>query len=416
MLPANLASRIEHQLPVKLVEIIHTAGRIANSQHQNLYLVGGAVRDLLLEKPNLDLDIVVEGNAIELARQLTEVEPSSIITYPQFNTAKITGNRWSLDLATARSESYPQPGALPTVTPSSIETDLFRRDFTINAMAICLNPDRYGELIDRYRGQDDLKDKLIRVLHDNSFVDDATRIWRGLRYEQRLGFQLEANTLKLLLRDIPMLDTISKERIRYELECIFSEEQPEKVLRRADELGVLTKLHPALTGNGWLAAKFMAARQLSIPNSPSFSLYLALLAYRLTPSQCEILTLSLGLAKSVAQTIRQSTTIKTRLEALTNPKLSPSDVYRQLHHYSATAIIANIIATDSPVAQQYMETFLHHLRYVKSILSGDDLIAMGVPQGPQIKQLLEQLHQAKLDGRVTTRQDEEKLVKKWLIS
>jgi len=246
----NLSNKIKKHLPAELVAFVQKAGEIASSHGQELHLVGGMVRDLLLGQTNLDLDLVVEGNTIELAPHLVEINQGKITTHPRFNTAKLQWNKWSIDLATARSETYAKPGALPTVKPSSISNDLFRRDFTINAMAIYLNPSRYGELLDPYGGKDDLKHKLIRVLHEKSFADDATRIWRGLRYEQRLNFQLERTTLQLLKRDISMLDTISADRIRYEIECILRERYPEKVFRRADELKVLPKLHPALKGNG----------------------------------------------------------------------------------------------------------------------------------------------------------------------
>ena len=264
----NLSSKIEKQLPAELVSFMRTAGEVASSQGQSLYLVGGVVRDLLLGQPNFDLDLVVEGDAIDLAHQLAQAKQGKLITHPRFNTAKLQWDKWSVDIATARSETYAKPGALPRVKPSSLSNDISRRDFTINTMAVCLNPSRYGELIDLYGGMDDLKHKIIRILHEKSFTDDATRILRGLRYEQRLDFQLEPVTLQLLKRDIPMLDTISGDRIRHELELILKEEFPEKVLRRAEELGVLTKLHPALKGNGWLAEKFKQARQLSHPNLP----------------------------------------------------------------------------------------------------------------------------------------------------
>jgi tRNA nucleotidyltransferase (CCA-adding enzyme) len=166
------------------------------------------------------------------------------------------------------------------VKPASIKDDLFRRDFTINAMAIELSTSHYGQLIDLFGGQDDLEHKLIRVLHEKSFIDDATRIWRGLRYEQRLNFRLETVTLQLLKRDTSYLDKVSGDRIRHELELVLKEAYPEKVLSRADELGVLAKLHPALKGDGWQAGKFEQARKLSSPDSPSTELYLSLLAYR----------------------------------------------------------------------------------------------------------------------------------------
>ena len=410
----NLSSKIEKQLPAELINFMQVAGRVVASQGQSLYLVGGVVRDLLLGRTNFDLDLVVEGNAIELAKQLAEIYQGKIITHPHFNTAKLQWSKWSVDLATARSEIYIKPGALPKVKPGSIEGDLSRRDFTINAMAIYLSPSRYGELIDIYGGRDNLKHKLIRILHEKSFIDDATRIWRGLRYEQRLNFHLEKNTLELLKRDIPMLDTISSDRIRYELECILQEERPEKVLRRAEKLNVLQNLHPALKGNDWLAEKFEQARQLSSPNPPPVGLYLALLAYPLTGEENERLISRLRLSKSVAQTLRDTTSLKTKLKTLAYPELRRSNVYRLLQGYSQSAIIANSLATDSIIAHQHIHLFLNKLRYVKPALTGNDLKRMGIASGPQIKEILQRLHEARLDGKVTTKQGEEEVVKEWL--
>ncbi len=407
----NLSNKIEKQLPSELVNFMQVAGEVAHNKGQNLYLVGGVVRDLLLGQTNLDLDLVAEGDAIELAQQLALINQGKITTHPRFGTAKLQWNKWSIDLVTARSETYAKPGALPSVKPISIEHDLARRDFTINTLAIKLNPNHYGELIDLYGGRDDLEHKLIRILHEKSFIDDATRIWRGLRYEQRLNFQLEANTLKLLKRDIAMLDTISGDRIRYELECILKEEYPEKVIRRADELKVLPKLHPALKGNGWLAEKFNEARQLSLPEPPPIGLYLALLTYPLTSEEAEELISRLRLPKSLAQTLRDTASIKSKVDSMAEPELAPSGIYRLLHSYSQQAIIANSLASDSPTACQHIHLFLKNLRYVKPVLTGDDLKRMGIAPGPRIKKVLELLHEARLDGKVTTKKEEEELVR-----
>ena len=410
----NLASKIEKQLPAEPVSFMRLAGEMAQSQGQNLYLVGGVVRGLLLGQTNLDLDLVLEGNAIDLARKLAEINQGKITIHPRFGTAKLQWNKWSIDLATARSETYIKPGALPSVEPGSIDSDLFRRDFTINTMAVYLNPSHYGELIDRYGGRDDLEHRLIRILHEKSFTDDATRIWRGLRYEQRLDFQLEPTTLKLLKRDIPMLDTISGDRIRHELELILNEKYPEKVLRRAEELEVLPKLHPSLKGNGWLEEKFEQARQLSSPDLPPIGLYLALMAYHLSDEANEHLISRLRLPKSLTQTLRDTNSLKTKLESLADPELDRSSIYRLLHSYCLPAIMANSLASDSSVARQHMQLFLDKLRYVKPALTGNDLKRMGVAPGPQIKEILQRLHEARLDGKVTTKRGEEDLVEGWL--
>ena len=410
MKTANLAEQLEKRLPGESAGLVRAAGRLAEESGQSLYLVGGGVRDLLLDKANFDLDLVVEGDAIELARKLASTRPARITTHPRFGTAKLSWDEWSIDFATARSETYAAPGVLPTVKPGSIESDLFRRDFTINAMAICLNTHRYGELIDRYRGQADLRNGLIRVLHAKSFSDDATRIWRGLRYEQRLDFKLEEITEELIKREIPMLDTISGSRIRYELECVCRELRPEKILDRAAELGALGKLHPALAADDWLADKFKTARQTSAPGQPSFALYLSLMTYRLSREECEPLIAYLKLTKPVSQALRDSFAIKAKLKTLAYPEIKPSYVYRQLHGSSATAVLANVIATPSPIARQHLVLYLHKLRYVKPTLDGDDLRRMGFTPGPAIRETLERLRDGRLDKKLTTRQDEEVFV------
>jgi len=410
----NLTNKIKKKLPAELVNFMQVAGEVAQSQGQRLYLVGGVVRDLLLERTNLDLDLVVEGDAINLAHQLIGISQGKVITHPRFGTAKLQWDKWSVDLATARSETYAKPGALPTVKSGSIKDDLFRRDFIINAMAIELNPGCYGQLLDLYGGRNDLEHKLIRVLHEKSFIDDATRIWRGLRYEQRLNFQLEPVTLELLKQGIPWLDAISGDRIRHELELILKEEYPEKILRRADELGVLAKLHPLLKGNGWLTERFEPARQLSSPDLPPTVLYLALLAHRLSGEENEQLISYLRLPKSVAETLRDTIGIKTKLESLANPGLTPSSVYSLLHGYSSPAIVANSLAADSPIVCQHLSLFLSKLRYIKPALTGEDLKRMGVAAGPQIKEMLNLLREARLDGKVTSKREEESLVEGWL--
>ncbi|MDP2729911.1 MAG: CCA tRNA nucleotidyltransferase [Dehalococcoidales bacterium] len=407
----NLSGKIEKHLPAELVEFMQEAGLVAASQGQSLYLVGGVVRDLLLGRTNLDLDLVVEGDAASLAGRLAETTRGKTTIHRRFQTANLKWSRWSVDVATARSESYARPGALPAVKPASIETDLFRRDFTINAMAVELAPDRWVRLIDLYGGINDLERGLIRILHEKSFTDDATRIWRALRYEQRLDFKLEPETLRLLKRDVRMLDTISVDRLRNELELVLREKLPEKVLRRAEELGVLAKLHSSLKGDGWLSKKFGEAREASSPDLPPVELYLALLAYRLSDEESEKLIFRFRLGKSYAQTLRDSYHLKARLGSLADPSLAPSRIYQFLHGYSQSALNANYLASDSPTAKQHIHLFLTRLRYVKPSLTGNDLQKMGILPGPKMKEILQRLQEARLDGEVTTKQGEVELVR-----
>jgi len=220
----------------------------------------------------------VEGDAVGLAGEFAEKSGGKLTAHLMFNTAKIEFPHCTIDIAMARTENYAKPGALPVVTAGTLKTDLFRRDFTVNAMAVSLNHDNYGELIDLYGGRQDLKAKKIRVLHDRSFTDDATRMWRAIRYEQRLGFRIEPETLALLQRDAPLMKTVGGYRLRHELELVLKEKEPEKCLLRADELGILKELHPSLKADNRLASKFREARQ---NNKATPDYYLGLLVYGL---------------------------------------------------------------------------------------------------------------------------------------
>jgi len=411
---ANLSIAIKKQLPEELVEFLRLAGELAQKRGQKLYLVGGVVRDLLLGRKNFDLDLVVEGDAIALACELAEVRQCQLVTHPRFGTAKLTWDGGSADLATARSETYAKACALPTVNPSNIKEDLFRRDFTINAMAVALTPDLYGQLLDLYGGLSDLDGKLVRVLHGKSFIDDATRIWRAIRYEQRLNFRLETGTLELVKRDVGYLKKVSGDRIRHELELILKEEFPEKTLCRADELGVLSKLHLKLQADKWLSEKYEQARRWSSPENPSTGLYLALLVYRMGSKDVEEFISYLRLRKASRRILLDTISLKGNLGHLASPQVTSGQVYTRLAGCAIEVVVANIIAAGLPSAVPRLTEFIEKLRYIRTLLNGEDLKKLGVAQGPEIKEMLHRLLEARLDGKVATRRDEEALVLNWL--
>jgi len=410
----NLKNEIEEHLPAALVEFMRAAGKLAQQRQERLYLVGGVVRDLILERDNLDLDLVLEGDAISLAQALARQKKGEAVTHSRFGTATVRWHGWSADLATARAETYARPGALPDVKPGTIETDLSRRDFTINAMAVALG-EPFGELLDPYGGRQDLEDRLVRVLHAKSFTDDATRIWRALRYEQRLDFALEPATLTLLKRDIARLDAISGDRIRHELEWVLREEMPEKALQHAGKLGVLARIHPSLKGDAWLAEKFARAREMSLPEPPAMPLYLALMAYRLTEAEAEKFIAYLNLPRTSALALRDTLAVKAKIGELAVPGLAPSRLYDLLNGATAPALTANAIA-DEPTATEHIQLYLDALCHVNPILTGKDLKKMGVPEGPQMKEILHMLLAAQLDGKVSTRKDEEDWVRGFLLT
>ncbi len=406
-----LTSELEKHFTMELVSLLRAAGDLAWARGWNLYLVGGAVRDLFLARPNLDLDLVLEGDAIALARKLAENRGGEVVAHPRFGTAKFRQQRISLDLATARSESYARPGALPVVSPGTIGEDLLRRDFSVNALAVHLDPIHFGALLDPYGGRDDLERGLIRVLHEKSFSDDPTRILRALRYEQRLGFHLEQNTEQLMRRDAAVMDEVSGERLWHELELILKEECPERVLSRADELGVLQNIHPSLRGNGWVRNRFEQARKAA---KPSPALYLALLAYRLSEEENEDLLARLRIRGEIAKVMCQTIKLKQVASDLTTPRLAPSAIYHLVQRYSPESILATALASDSRLVRQRLKLYLTELRHIRPALSGDDLQSMGISPGKKLGQVLCALLDARLDGKVQTREQEEDLARRLL--
>ena len=404
----DLSRQIEEYLPRPLLKLVKQISRQGAKLDQKVYLVGGVVRDLLLGYPNFDLDLVVEGDAVKLAQQVTETGQARLLAHKRFGTAKLKYDDFTLDLATARKETYARPGALPAVTPGTLIDDLIRRDFSINAMAMSLTTDNYGQLIDPYQGKNDLEHRLIRVLHSRSFSDDATRILRGVRYEQRFGFEFEAQTADLLERDIPMLDTISGDRIRHELELILKEQRPERAIERLGELGVLARINSSLKGDGWIADKFDRARRLKKPAQLP-SLFFCLLVYSLNETDIEQLLVRLNIPAKLSRAMRDTVRLKTRLPLLDEPSLKPSQIHYLLTEYETLAIQTDAIATESPTVRRSLQLFLTKLRYVRTALDGEDLKKLGVSPGPEMGRVLRMLHKAKLDGEVCTRADEKKL-------
>ncbi|MFO8100826.1 MAG: CCA tRNA nucleotidyltransferase [Dehalococcoidia bacterium] len=408
----NLYHQLKSALSPSTLQLLRNIGQTADKRGERVSLVGGVVRDMLLKRKNLDLDLVVEGRAISLARQLAKENNFGLKTHPRFGTATIQAENLSLDMVTARSETYERPGALPAVKAGSIEDDLARRDFTINAMAICLSPDSFGKLLDPHGGRRDLSRKLIRILHPQSFKDDPTRILRAIRYEQRLNFHLEAETAKLLQRDLRGINTVTVERLWHELELILKEEQPEKIILRAENLGVLPHLHPSLKGDNWLAKKFARARDSDTQSLILPSVYLAIIACRLGPEEAEDFAARLKMPAWAARAVRNASRLKGNLASLQTPELLPSQIYHKLKRQLPEAVKGVAIASDSPVVKQRLELYLDELRYVKCQLSGNNLQEMGVPPGKKMGRILRTLKDARLDKEIKNMEEEKELVYK----
>jgi len=404
----KIASQLEAYLPDTVYVLLQHIGKEAAYLKQDAYIVGGIVRDLFLKRPSFDIDIAVEHNAIDLARKLSDHDGLALREHIRFGTATLTYGSFSIDLATTRSEHYSKPGALPIVNAGTIVDDLNRRDFSINAMAIYISPKRFGELVDLHNGRHDIENKRVRILHNHSFIDDATRMFRALRYEQRLHFLIEDVTLKSLKRNLDFIDTISGDRIRHEIELFFKEEYPELMLNRASDLGILRKLHQCLNNTQFWNQTFKRARQTYKQNLST--LYWCLLLYELTNKEIKDVMLRLNPPKTIATAILETSQLKAKLSYFNQPRLHPSDIYAALHGYSTAAIQSNIIAAKLPLIQKNLNFYISKLRYVKCSLDGDDLQQIGVTVGTRIGDILKRLHDARLNGTIRSRKQEMELV------
>lgn len=441
----EIAWLMDETLPQELLALVREASATAAEMGFSLYFVGGFVRDLLLGQPNFDVDLVVEGNAIALARRLAREKGGRVRSHTRFGTAK-----WilddpaehgvaSVDFVSARTEFYGRPTALPEVERSSIRQDLHRRDFTINTLAICLNPGHWGELLDFYGGEEDLKQGIIRVLHSLSFVEDPTRVLRAVRFEQRLGFRIESRTEELIDHSLGLLDRVSSERIRHELDFILQEEKPEKALARLTELNVLTRIHPGLRCDRWVVDRFRrlresltewpqvtqptpsldqngeetnGLREIVEPSPPADRalLYLALLTFRLIPGELETLIERLRITRDDATLLREVARLRTVATRLAQQVHKPSELDGLLHAYSAPAIFIVWVTNDSPLVREQLVRYYRELRHVQPQVDGYYLKNLGLKPGPNFGRILDAVRAAKLDGEVATRAEEEALV------
>ena len=401
----KLIDKLLAALPKEQGSVLTRLVELADGRGAAIYLVGGPVRDLLLDLPPGDLDVAVEGDAIDLAAHLAEAADLRLVRHARFGTATVSDIGAHIDLATARSETYEAAGALPTVHPSSIANDLHRRDFTINAMALALNGTTAGQLLDPVGGRANLDDGLVRVLHAASFQDDATRILRAARYEARLEFRIEKATHDLLVRDLPFLETISPARVHREFARTLLEREPERALLRLADLGALHTLHPSLHFDRALAAAFKRLREIAPRSIPAA--YWPLLTWHVAQPATEPVIGRLALTRRQADAVRALSALRGR-GPLTGAR--PSETASLFESQPAAAVWA-LAATGSGTEREQAHAYMATYRNVRPILRGDDLLALGVPRGKAVGEVLARLRAAKLDGEVKTRADEEHLVR-----
>lgn len=425
----NLRALMRRRLPARLYRRLREVGSLADECGVSAFAVGGLVRDLLLGRGTLDVDIAVEGDGMAFARALADRHGAGLKTFERFATAYVVfPDRLKLDIATARAESYRHPTALPTVVPGSIKDDLLRRDFTINAVAIALNTRRFGELIDFYGGLRDLDGNTIRVLHRRSFIDDPTRVFRAVRFEQRFGFHLDPETLALL-QDVAgsdLIDRLSGHRLLNEIIFLLSEKDPRRAVARLAELDLLRFIHPRLVWSRRLDSLLKAVgdslawhrvASLNWPENtevlPWLVYLMALLGGLTRQAVGEVL-------KRLAVPERQAAKARAGHDAASGilrrlsrrPPLRPAEVSHLLRGLSDESLLLLRAKARSEAVRRHIAAQLSTYRYVKPSLTGADLKALGLKPGPLYKKILDRLLDARLNGEVKTAAEERELLKR----
>lgn len=419
------------RLPRERLILLRELGNLADKSGMALYLVGGVVRDLLLKRKNWDLDLTVEGNGIAFARLVAERYGSGLAVFERFATSRLVfPGGLKVDIATTRRESYAQPVALPDVEPASLNEDLYRRDFTINAMAIQLNPGQFGRLYDPYGGQHDLKAKTLRVLHARSFQDDPTRIFRAIRFEQRFGFRVERITMRLLIQaaSTNLIQQLSGPRLQNEILLLLAEQDPGRAIFRLARLKLLRFLHRHLcyTRNVRRVVsavpKALAWWVRRFPDSPINRpiVYLMALSSGSSPAVVATMIRRLALSREQAKNLTAggSRVDRIRKRLIDKGAVRPSQVYRLLADFSDEALV--LLLAKQVAVQHGVRGRLSLLkrrllanvknRAIETALTGRDLQAMGLKPGPQFKKFLDMLLNARLNGEVKTESEERELL------
>lgn len=407
-MPNTLIDKLHTQLTPEARALLDAVVEHASTRNLRAFLVGGTVRDLLLDREALDGDISVEGDAVGLAQEVAEATTAKLAKTSEFGTATLKSGGFRLDLVTARSETYAKPGTLPKVRPSTIDDDLHRRDFTINAVAVELTGPARGDILDPTGGIPDLSAGLVRVIHDKSFQDDATRIIRAVRFATRFDFRIEESTLDLITRDRRFIDKVSGPRLRQEMTRVFAEEHSARALSQLRDLGVLRAIHPALDPNDQQLHVIHRVYQ----TTRSTGAFCALLALDTSSTNAIALITRLSFTRKQSEAVRAMPALRTLAPQLTHD-LHPSELAKLLSPVPEAALLAYASIGDPTVALRIRD-YLDRLRTVRPILRGDDIVNLGIERGPDIADILAHLRAARLDGKVTTREDEVHFVEAYL--
>jgi len=423
----NIVKFMRERLTSRLLDILKTIGEVASSIDCNAYVVGGFVRDLFLYRTNEDIDIVIEGDGIRFAKTFAKIVHARIHAYEKFGTAVIIfTDGFKIDIASARMEYYQFPAALPTVEMSSIKLDLFRRDFTINTLAIHLNPKKFGTLIDFFSAQKDIKSKSIRVLHNLSFVEDPTRAFRAIRFEQRFGFTIGKLTSSLIENAVKMdfFKRLSGRRVFTELRQILEEENPSRTIIRLDEYQLLTVIFPSLQADNELVGLFNSIKQATVwydllfleESYMKWAVYFLALIRQSNKKGVDEICDRFELPPRFRSLFgKERFTAYRCLADLEREKaITNSALYEKLSGFKTELILFMMAATKYERVKKSISFYFTKLRPTSISITGKDLQKIGLKPGPLYRKIMDAVLHAKLNGRLKTRDDEMKFVKEYV--
>jgi tRNA nucleotidyltransferase (CCA-adding enzyme) len=419
----DLEKQLRRTLAAPVLQVLRDLGEVGEELDLPVYAVGGFVRDLLIGVQNLDVDVTVEGDGILFAETFGSRYGCRVRSHEKFGTAVIVfPDGFKVDVASTRLEYYDSPGALPTVERSSLKMDLYRRDFTINTLALQLNSRDFGRLIDYFGAQRDLQEKVIKVLHNLSFVEDPTRVFRAIRFEQRLGFHIAVHTENLIKNAVKMnfLEKLGGKRLLTELVHILREREPQRAVARLDSLGLLRFIHPRLTLTpedynlleetrqiiSWYDLLFLEQKY------ERWVVYFLAIGARLDNDEfwetCTRLAVNEHYKERLSDNRRRGAEVLGEMarKAAGRSPLLPSDVYFLLRDLPVELLLHLMARTGQPAVKKSISLYFTHLQNTRSAITGHDLVELGVPTGPVIGILLERLLAARLNGQVTSREEE----------
>ena len=406
-----------------IVKYLKLIGKMADKENCAVFVVGGFVRDALIGVKNFDVDVLIERDAIGFSRAFADSQKAKLIIHKRFKTATVfmpglrdKKNNFKIDFATARREHYKHPAALPDVEFGSLKDDLFRRDFTINAMAIGLNKENFGKLIDFFGGKKDLEKGIISRLHEKSFVDDPTRIFRAIRFEQRFGFRIDEPTERLIRVALKkgMLRKTTKTRIHNELILILKEDKPLQAIKRMYMLEGFKFLHPGIKMSKRSFKLFdsidAACKQYALKKRTpdTWLIYLMPLFEGLDVKSIKALCKEFSFRRpDTTKIVKYMKNGRKALKFLSQDKrILPSSIYKKLYGFSEEMLFFMIAKTKSKKAKTRLRNFIFKYNKIKIKANGNDLKKIGFTPGPRLGSTLKRILYAKLDGKVRTKKQE----------